>query len=64
MNIVSIIVATLAACGSLIYAALWQTPTTDALALLLCGGVFSAAIAWYLRPVPSRKRHNSHFRQH
>jgi ABC-type enterobactin transport system permease subunit len=50
MGIVGIILATMAATGSLIYAVFWQTPVAEALALMICGGLLTAALAWYFRP--------------
>jgi len=59
MNIVTIIMATMAGISSLLYALYWQTPTTQALALLICGGLLTACIGWYFRP-----RHIAQHRKH
>ncbi len=61
MNIVTIILATMAGISSLLYALYWQTPTVQALALLVCGGLLTASIGWHFRPQDMkryRKRHS------
>jgi len=50
MRLTTIVLSTLAAIGSLIYAAIWQTPAAEAFALLTCGGILTAAVAWHFRP--------------
>jgi len=50
MRLATIMLSTLAAIGSLIYAAIWQTPAAEAFALLTCGGLLTAAVAWHFRP--------------
>ena len=50
MRLAIIILSTLAAIGSLILAVIWRTPAAEAFALLTCGGLLTAAVAWHFRP--------------
>jgi hypothetical protein len=60
MGIVVIILATMAATVSLIYAVFWQTPVAEALALMVYGGLLTAVLGWYFKPkspVRAKYRH-------
>ena len=66
MNIATIILATTTGISSLLYALYWQTPTVQALALLICGGLLTASIGWHFRPqqdMNQRWKHRSSDRQ-
>ncbi|MDX8401665.1 MAG: hypothetical protein R8K47_03435 [Mariprofundaceae bacterium] len=53
---VAILLATLAGIGTLIVAALYQTPATEALALLTWGALLTATVAWRFRPRMGHRR--------
>ncbi len=60
MNIVTITLATMAGISSLLYALYWQTPTAQALALLVCGSLLTATAGWYFRPQRMEKHRKRH----